>query len=51
MDVRGAVGQRQLVGVVVLEGFEQSGFGGDDMVELEVVEQHLSGERGTCRPG
>lgn len=42
MDVRAAVGERQLVGVVVLEGFEQAGLCGDDMVELEVVQQHLS---------
>lgn len=38
MHVAVAVGERQFVTVVVLEGFEKTRFGGDYVVHFEVVE-------------
>ena len=42
MDVNVAVGEGQFVAVVVLEGAEQAGLGGDGGVALEMVDKTLN---------
>ena len=42
MDVRSSVTEGQFVAVVVFEGLQDLGLGGDHVVELEVVQQNLT---------
>jgi hypothetical protein len=38
MDMAAALGEGKLMAVVILEGFEQTGLGGDHVVHFKVVE-------------